>query len=61
MNLDLTAEDVAFRYEVRTFLEKNLTPDLAAAGRLATSVFIEPEFTLPWQRILHARGWVAPH
>jgi len=61
MNLDLTAEDVAFRYEVRTFLEKNLTPDLAAAGRLATSVFIEPEFTLPWQRILRARGWVAPH
>jgi acyl-CoA dehydrogenase len=61
MNLDLTAQDVEFRNEVRAFLDKNLTPDLAAAGRLATSVFIEPEFTLPWQRILHARGWVAPH
>ena len=61
MNLDLTAQDVEFRDEVRAFLDKNLTPDLAAAGRLATSVFIEPEFTLPWQRILHARGWVAPH
>jgi acyl-CoA dehydrogenase len=24
-------------------------------------VFIEPEYTLPWQRILHARGWVAPN
>jgi acyl-CoA dehydrogenase len=61
MNLDLTAKDIEFRNEVRNFLSANLTPDLAAAGRLATSVFIEPEFTLPWQRILHARGWVAPH
>ncbi len=61
MNLDLTASDIAFRDEVRAFLGANLTPALAAAGRLATSVFIEPEFTLPWQRILHARGWVAPH
>ena len=59
MNLDLTASDIAFRDEVRAFLTANLTPALAAAGRLATSVFIEPEYTLPWQRILHARGWVA--
>jgi acyl-CoA dehydrogenase len=61
MNLDLTPEDVEFRAEVRAFLAENLTPELADAGRLATSVFIEPEFTMPWQRILHKRGWVAPH
>jgi len=61
MNLDLTQADIEFRDEVRAFLAANLTPDLSAAGRLATSVFIEPEYTLPWQRILHARGWVAPH
>jgi acyl-CoA dehydrogenase len=61
MNLDLTPEDIAFRDEVRAFLQDKLTPDLAAAGRLATSVFIEPEYSLPWQRILHQKGWVAPH
>lgn len=61
MNLDLTPKDIAFRDEVRAFLRDNLTPDLAAAGRLATSVFIEPEYSLPWQRILHRKGWVAPH
>ncbi|MFN7179465.1 acyl-CoA dehydrogenase family protein [Hyphomonas sp.] len=61
MNLDLTPEDIAFRDEVRAFLKDKLTPDLAAAGRLATSVFIEPEYSLPWQRILHRKGWVAPH
>ncbi|MBY9066975.1 acyl-CoA dehydrogenase family protein [Hyphomonas sp. WL0036] len=61
MKLDLSPQDIEFQEEVRAFLRDNLTPELAAAGRLATSVFIEPEFTLPWQRILHARGWVAPH
>ena len=61
MRLNLSPQDVDFRDEVRAFLKDRLTPELAAAGRLATSVFIEPEFTLPWQRILHERGWVAPH
>ncbi|MFN4025608.1 MAG: acyl-CoA dehydrogenase family protein [Hyphomonas sp.] len=61
MKLDLSPQDIEFRDEVRAFLKDKLTPELAAAGRLATSVFIEPEFTLPWQRILHTRGWVAPH
>tara|TARA_R110002073_G_C9405999_1_gene574943 strand:- start:21 stop:1208 length:1188 start_codon:yes stop_codon:yes gene_type:complete len=60
MNLDLTPEDSDFRDEVRAFLKDNLTDDLAIAGRLSTSVFIEPQFSLPWQRILHARGWAAP-
>ncbi|MEQ9317405.1 MAG: acyl-CoA dehydrogenase family protein, partial [Henriciella sp.] len=61
MNLELSESDIAFREEVRAFLDENLTPELAAAGRKATSVFIEPDYTLPWQRKLHARGWVAPH
>ncbi|OYW88079.1 MAG: acyl-CoA dehydrogenase, partial [Hyphomonas sp. 32-62-5] len=61
MNLNLSPQDIEFQQEVRAFLKDKLTPELAAAGRLATSVFIEPEFTLPWQRILHERGWVAPH
>jgi len=61
MNLDLSPQDIEFQQEVRAFLKDKLTPELTAAGRLATSVFIEPEFTLPWQRILHERGWVAPH
>ncbi|PKP82402.1 MAG: acyl-CoA dehydrogenase [Alphaproteobacteria bacterium HGW-Alphaproteobacteria-18] len=61
MRLDLSSQDIEFQKEVRAFLRDKLSPELAAAGRLATSVFIEPEFTLPWQRILHERGWVAPH
>ncbi len=60
MDLDLTPEDLAFRDEVRAFLEASLTPELRAAGRAATSVFCDPKHTLPWQRILNARGWAAP-
>ena len=60
MDLSLTAEELAFQDEVRAFLDDALTPELRAAGRLATSVFSEPEFNLPWQRKLHAKGWAAP-
>jgi alkylation response protein AidB-like acyl-CoA dehydrogenase len=60
MDLALTPEELAFQDEVRAFLDEALTPELRAAGRLATSVFAEPEFSLPWQRKLYAKGWVAP-
>ncbi|WP_312164520.1 acyl-CoA dehydrogenase family protein [Phenylobacterium sp.] len=60
MNLDLTADELAFRDEVRAFLEEALTPELREAGRRATSVFMDRRFSLPWQKILHARGWAAP-
>ena len=60
MDLELTGEERAFREEVRDFLAKALPPELAEAGRRTTSVFCDPRYTLPWQRILHARGWAAP-
>lgn len=60
MNLDWSAEDLAFREEVRTFLDENLTADLRRAGTLLTSVYAGPEMGLEWQRILHRRGWAAP-
>ncbi len=60
MDLELTAADLAFRDEVRAFIEANLTPELRRAGERLTSVFCEPRYSLPWQKILHARGWAAP-
>lgn len=60
MDLNLSARDLAFRDEVRAFLAEALTPRLAEAGRLVTSVFVEPKYSLEWQKILHAKGWVAP-
>src|SRR5437868_14571619 len=60
MDLDLTPAERDFREEVRAFLAHALPPELAAAGRRNTSVFCEPAYSLPWQRILFAKGWVAP-
>lgn len=60
MNLELEDAERAFRDEIRAFLKDNLTAELADGGRSATSVFCDPKFSLPWQRILHARGWAAP-
>lgn len=60
MELELSAEDLAFRDEVRAFLDARLTPDLAQAGRRMTSVFSDRAHSLAWQKILHERGWVAP-
>jgi len=60
MNLELSAADLAFQAEVRAFLSDNLPPDLQVAGRRMTSVFVEKRYSIPWQKILHAKGWVAP-
>jgi acyl-CoA dehydrogenase len=60
MDLALTAEEIAFQAQVRAFLESALTPELREAGRRATSVFMDKRHSLAWQRILHAKGWVAP-
>ena len=53
-------EELAFQGEVRSFLDEALTPELRAAGQTMTSVYADPKVSLAWQRILHAKGWVAP-
>ncbi len=53
-------EELAFQGEVRAFLDEALTPELRAVGQNMTSVYADPKVSLAWQRILHARGWVAP-
>jgi alkylation response protein AidB-like acyl-CoA dehydrogenase len=60
MDLAWSPTDIAFRDEVRAFLQDKLTPELQRAGRLMTSVYSDHEASLQWQRILHERGWAAP-
>ena len=61
MDLTWSPQDLAFRDEVRAFLDEKLTEDLRRAGRLMTSVYADHEASMAWQAILHERGWVAPH
>src|SRR5579859_427136 len=60
MDTAWSADDLAFRGEVREFLDTALTPDLRRAGGTMTSVYADPAVSLAWQRILHAKGWAAP-
>lgn len=60
MTLLETPDALAFRSEVRAFLDTALPAELWQAARRSTSVFQDPSISLAWQRILHARGWAAP-
>ena len=53
-------DDIAFRQEVRDFLENALTPELQEAGGKKTSVWQEPVSAAAWQQILHKKGWLVP-
>ena len=60
MDLEWSPTDIAFRGEVRAFLDEKLTPELRRSGRLMTSVYSDHDASLEWQRLLHERGWAAP-
>jgi alkylation response protein AidB-like acyl-CoA dehydrogenase len=60
MDLKWSAADLRFRDEVRSFLAGALTPELRAKGGKLTSVYADYDTGMAWQRILHAKGWVAP-
>jgi alkylation response protein AidB-like acyl-CoA dehydrogenase len=59
MNLNFTTEQLAFRDEVRKFLETHLPERLRVGARATPTVFAEPDIGREWQRILHAKGWLA--
>ena len=60
MDAQMTAEELAFRDEVRSFLAQMLTPDLRAAAARQAGVFADATLNQVWHRILHAKGWIAP-
>jgi len=59
MDLNFSADDEAFRQEVRAFLASALAPDLAERVRLGKR--LSKAETEAWQAALSARGWLAPH
>ena len=59
MDLQLSSEQRAFRDEVRTFIRDHLPDDIRRRLRLGHPP--RKQDTVTWQRILHERGWAAPH
>jgi alkylation response protein AidB-like acyl-CoA dehydrogenase len=60
MQVRWTEAELAFRDEVRAFLDANLTPQMRRDARRMTSVYAPHDLSMAWQAILHARGWAAP-
>jgi alkylation response protein AidB-like acyl-CoA dehydrogenase len=60
MNLSLTADEIAFREDVRAFFADKLTPRFQRAGAQLTSVYADPDVARAWQSVLHQQGWAAP-
>ena len=58
MDLRFTAEETAFRQEVRAFFKKALPADIRRKTELGQR--ISKEEMLRWVRILHDRGWATP-
>ncbi len=60
MALSLTAEEEAFRAEVRDFIDSSMTESAREAGRLTAGVVSDFDGAMDWYRTLSKKGWVAP-
>ena len=59
MDINFSAEDLAFRDEVREFFDQEY--DSAIKAKLSSKVGEEyKQGMVDWQKKLYAKGWVAP-
>ena len=57
MDLRFTPEEIAWRDEVRSFINENLPPEIRERLRLGYAP--TKQETITWQRILNKKGWVS--
>ncbi|MBC3935416.1 acyl-CoA dehydrogenase family protein [Undibacterium rugosum] len=58
MDLNYSAQDLAFRDQVRAYLDTHLPPDLQ--HKVLNHLRLSKEDYVRWHRILAKQGWVAP-
>src|SRR5207253_379607 len=59
MDLSFTGEELAFREEVRAFLEASVPAETRRA--VLEGLEVSRDDTVRWQQILHRRGWGGPN
>jgi alkylation response protein AidB-like acyl-CoA dehydrogenase len=59
MNVDYTAEELAFQGEVRAFIKAHLPPDIRS--KVLNGQRLVREDFMRWQHILHQHGWGSPY
>ena len=57
MDLTIARADIAFRDEVRLFLETNVPRSLQRQVELTTAFLTEPDISLEFHKALHKKGW----
>ncbi|WP_417519254.1 acyl-CoA dehydrogenase family protein [Minwuia sp.] len=60
MDLAFTDEELAFRDEVRAFIEENVPSDIRERAKIGWN-YLPKEDYVRWQKALHAKGWIAPN
>ncbi len=61
MDLSFSKEDLAFRDEVRRFIDENYDEDLRSRNAQSKNGYLDKEGMLKWQRALYRKGWAAPN
>ena len=59
MDLSFTEEELAFRDEVRAFIEANVPPE--TRRKVLDGLEVSRDDTVRWQQILHRHGWGGPN
>lgn len=59
MDMSFTPEQIAFRQEVRDWIQSAMPPEIKK--KAAAGAHFEHEETKAWHRILYEKGWIAPH
>ncbi len=61
MDIEYTAEEEAFRAEVKAFIAENHTEEIRARTAKSLTGYINKESHVEWQKKLHEKGWIAPN
>ena len=61
MDLSFSKDDLAFRDEVRRFIDENFDGELRAKLSQSKNGYLDKDGQLKWQRALYRRGWAAPN
>ena len=61
MDVSFSAEDMAFREEVRAFLDDAFDDELKAAMKKTRAGYMPKHLHVRWQKALHKKGWATPH
>lgn len=60
MDLDLNPEQQVFRDDIRSYLERAMTPEIHRATELNVAALFDYSVSHPWHLVLAEKGWAAP-